>query len=237
MTMISDTLVQISNTILSWDGLRNPETRQSGTVNYNVSVLMAQNAPEVAELERICQEQLRTGQFQGTLPAGGNWPLGKIADPTKYGPTYNNHLVVKAGTSRGIPSIIDANLQPLQPMVFGPMLYPGCVMNILVDCWEYSKVNKGIGLGLQGIQIVDATAPVLPVASGMSADAVVKAFGGQAAPAPAGPGAPGAGPSAPPAAPPAAKVLTAAAGPHSYDSYIAAGWTDEKLIAAGYMTA
>jgi len=237
MSIITDKLVQINNVVLSWDGLRNPDQRQSGSTNYNVSVVMAQNAPEVAELERICQAKVAGGLCQGVQPAAADWPMGTIADPAKFGPTYNNHLVMKAGTSKGIPTIIDANMQPLKPMVFGPMLYPGCIMNILVDAWDWTYMGRtGISLGLQGIQIVDATAPALPVAAGMSAGDVIAAFGGQA-PAPAGPGAPGAGPSAPPAAPPAAKVLTAAAGPHSYESYIEAGWTDEKLIAAGYMTA
>jgi hypothetical protein len=127
------------------------------------------------------------------------------------------------------------------------MLYPGCVMNVLVDCWDFDNINKGISFGLQGIQIVDATAPALPVASGMSAGDVANAFGAQQAapgvvPAPAAPGAPGAAPGAGPAAPgagPAAPthVMLPPAGTYTYEQYIAQGWDDAKLIAAGMMQA
>lgn len=245
MTFISEKLVQINNVVLSWDGLRNPETRQSGSINYNLGFLMSLAAIEYAELKSIVDNKLQTGIFRGAFPANGNHPLEgttakpKVPQPEKFGPEYANHISLSAGTTRGIPPIIDANLQPMQPMVFSPMLYPGCIVNVLVDCWDYDNINKGISLGLQGIQIVDSTAPALPVGAGMSSGDVAAAFGkpalagAPAAPAPAP--APGSGPAAPAA--PTGPVMLPAAGGHSYESYLGAGWDDAKLIAAGFMTA
>lgn len=233
MTAISEKLVQVNKAVLSWDGLRTPETRQSGSINYNISFLMLKTAPEYAELDAIAKAQLASGQFKGVLPPGGHMPLELIADPAKYGAQYNNHLVIKAGTSRGVPTICDNNLQSLQPMVFGPMLYPGCIINVLVDSWDYNTINKGVAFGLQGIQIVDSTAPVLPVAAGMSPDDVTKAFGGQAPATAAVPAAPGSGPPAPPDN----HIMLPAAGTHTYQEYIDGGWNDEKLVTAGFMQA
>lgn len=67
--------------------------------------------------------------------------------------------------------------------------------------------------------------------------------GAPAAPLPGGvPGAsspplpgPAGVPSAPPATPSPTKVMTAAAGGATYESFIASGWTDEQMIAGGYM--
>ena len=237
MPFVNERMVQANNVVISWDGLRNPETRQSGSINYNLGFLLSVESPEYAELDQIIESKLQSGIFRGVFPADGNHPLKGTAarpkrpQPEKFGPEYANHIALSAGTTRGIPPIVDDQLQPLQPMVFGPMLYPGCIVNVLLDCWDYNNINKGISLGLQGIQIVDATAPALPVGGGMSAGDVANAFasGGSAAPA-----APGDGPAAPPA-PTTGPVMLPAANGHTYESYISAGWDDEKLKAAGFM--
>lgn len=237
-----DDKVITGNVVLAWDGLRNPEHRQSGSVDYNVSVLINRNAPEIAELTEIYQKALNESEFRGTLPPGGNNPLTKVVDPAKYGPEYNNHISIKAGTTRGIPPIMDASGNQLDAMTFGPMLYPGCVMQLLVDAYAYNNVQKGINFGLQAIKIVDASAPKLPVGGGMSPAEAAAAMMGGAAPATSapvappgqGPAAPGPGPGAPlaPPAAPTGPVMTAQA-QYTYDQYIAAGWTDEQLRTNG----
>lgn len=256
--LINENLVKISNAVLSWDGLRNPETRQSGSISYNVSVLIALNTPEYAELDAMAARQLQSGVFRGVMPPNGRHPLTgttakpKIPEPAKFGAQFSNHISIAAGTSRGIPTIVDINGAPMAIMQAGPMLYPGCIVSVLVDTWEYDNKEKGVAFGLQGLQIIDATAPKLAVAGGMSADDVTNAFSGQGAPiqtptavvpnttitpsmAAAAP-APGTVAPAPEFnAGPTPKQMTAKADGVSYEAFIAKGWTDDALIAQGYM--
>ena len=229
------------NVVLAWDGLRNPEHRQSGSINYNVTVLIPKDAPEVAELNQIATAALTNSEFRGQLPVNGHWPLNRVADPAKFGPQYNNHLVIGAGSNRGICSIVDVQGNPMDIMAFGPMLYPGCVMKLLVHAYAYNNINKGISFGLDGIQIVDPKAPQLPVGGGMSQQSVASAFGGTApapgmAGSPPAPAAPAPGMAGPPPAPmaPPANVMTPKA-TYSYDEYKAAGWSDDQLRAGGLM--
>jgi len=234
---IGNDKVIIENCILSWDGLRNPDVTTkndgSGTITkHNVSVLVPGNSPVIAELTEIANKQLNEGIFRGTLPPNGNWPLDKQADPAKFGSQYAGYVIIGAGTQRGVPTILDANSAELSIMSCGQQLYPGCIVSILVHAYDYNNVQKGVSFGLDGIQIVDPSAPPLPVGGGMSAGEVANAFGGGGAPAPA----PGTAPPAPPAAPATNFTrMTELAGGATYESFIAAGWTDETLVANGYM--
>ena len=235
--------------VLAWDGLRNPEQRPSGSTDYNVSVIMPNTASEIAELTELATKCLNESEFNGVMPAGGNWPLGKVVDAGKFGPTYNAHTSIKAGTPRGIPTIVDTSGNVLDAMTFGPMLYPGCLMQLIVHAFAYNNVQKGVAFGLDAIKIVDATAPALPVASGMSPGDVVGAFGNVtpslaagAIPTPTmaptvtppgqGPGAPGPGA---PLVPPTSGPMMTPAAEYSYEQYISAGWTDETLRSNGLM--
>jgi len=256
MSFFQEDNVITGNVILTWDGLRHPQERSSGSLNYNVSVLIPQNAPEVAELESIakaCLAKSDLGAGIGMLPAGALWPLGKPADPVKFGAEYTNYLQISAGSSRGIPKIVDINGNELTSMVYGPMLYPGCIMRLIVNAWPYTTINKGISFGLQGLQIVDATAPQLAVGGGLSAGDMASAFGGSpvqsvpatpsvAPPAVAGATIPAASPGVAPPAPPVApatdfvpqKIMSPTA-TGKYEDYVKAGWTDEQMIAAGFL--
>ena len=75
-------MVQANNVVISWDGLRNPETRQSGSINYNLGFLLSVESPEYAELDQIIESKLQSGIFRGVFPADGNHPLkGTAARP------------------------------------------------------------------------------------------------------------------------------------------------------------
>ena len=74
MTMLGLTNVKIERAVLTWDGLRNPETRQSGSTNYNVQFIVAKNDPVIQELTNICTNALNESEFRGTMPPNGNWP-------------------------------------------------------------------------------------------------------------------------------------------------------------------
>jgi len=258
--------VELCPGIILWDGITRPDTDPKGTVVHTLKVAIPENAPERQELENLGTQTLQTSEFKGVLPPGAGWVTTQIdmAKMSEDAQRLMGHVAVNAKTRNGAPSIYDANGQLLSAMQYGQMLYPGAIVKLLIHCYPYNQVSKGIAVGLDGVQIIDATAPRLAVGSGgMSADQVGAIFGGggqpqqppvpgqpappqqpQQVPGQPAPGMPGPGSQAapqPPVAPHtgfvqnAGKVMTPAAGGYTYEQMIAAGWTDEMLIAQGMM--
>jgi hypothetical protein len=170
------------NAVIIWDGVTQPEMKddkqKGGTfAQYSLKVAVSNTAPEIAELDQIARAALTADStFRGQLPPGGNWPLVAI-DPNQYEGRLPAHTAFNC-KSRRVPQVFDANGQELNPMVYGPMLYPGAVVQVLVNAYTFNNVSKGVTFGLAGIKIVDPQAPRLPV-GGVDASAV---FGAGAAP-------------------------------------------------------
>jgi hypothetical protein len=272
----------IARGVILWDGVTRPELKDDGKggkrTQYSLKVALLTSQPEVNEVAAICTDALNADTtFRGKLPPGGCWPLIPV-DPQQFEGRLPQHVAFSCKTYR-TPQVFDINRQEIAPMIYGPMLYPGAIVDVLVSAFAFANVSKGIALSLDGIMIIDATAPRLPV-GGVDAGA---AFGSAPAPQPAGysnfadpntptyqpPVQPG-GPSgyAPPASqpvyqappqqpmagvqpapdflnppvppvapqpPPPAHVMTAKAAGQTYEAFRQAGWSDEQLIANGYM--
>jgi len=241
--------------IILWDGITQPDTdEKTGAVSHNLKIAIPETAPEKAELEQLANSTLAASEFKGQFPAGGNWPIMPI-DVSKLGdsvPLMAGRVAISAKTRLGIPPVYDAAGQELQAMQFGRMIYPGAVVKLLVHCYAFNNKSRGLAYGLDGIQIIDATAPKLDVGGGMSASQVGAAFAGTSAtagapaPAPASAPAPApvqphhgfvanAGAPVPPNAAAPQHVMTPKANGVTYEAMIAAGWTDELLIQHGMM--
>jgi hypothetical protein len=241
MILADGKTVRTGNCVLTWDGLRNPEVRTSGSTSWNISCAFDVGSPELAELEQIANTQLAAGRFKGAFPHGGNWPLGNMVNPDKI-PELAGRMQLSFKTSNGVPPLFNAQGQQLDIMQAGGFLYPGCVVQVLADCFDYDNKQKGLSFGILGLMFIDTKAPKLAVGGGMSAAQVAGAFGVQApTPGPTpGPSAPAPGfAGGPPAAPaaPAGPVMTPAANGVTYAAYIAAGWTDAQLIEHGLLVA
>lgn len=202
------------NAVILWDGITKPENNDSGQLVHNLKVALLSNDPTVAELNELAIAALRAdSKFKGNLPPGGVWPLQGV-DPNQYEGKLPAHVAFNAKTYRGAPQVFDANGQELSPMVYSNMLYPGAIVRALVHCYSFDNKSKGVAMGLDGIQIVDAQAPRLPV-GGVDAGAAFGAAGkppGVTAPPAYGP--PGA--AAPPAAAPPAYGPSGAGAPPAY---------------------
>lgn len=246
--------------VILWDGITQPDKNEDGTVkNWSLKVAFPQQQAEVAELNYVAGEELKAGEFKGVMPTNG-LPAISLADPT----LLPNHVTINPKSYRSAPEVFDANGKPMQPMQYGNMLYPGCKVKVIVACRTYNNKSKGLGWWLNGIQIVDATAPKLDIGTGgPDAGAIFAAASGgmppvmqptappvyapnpvALQPAYAPPVAPAhdfltppvPGMAVPPAPPvPAGPQMTAAAGGASYAAMKAAGWTDELLRQHGMM--
>jgi len=249
-----------------WDGITRPETTKNGVALpkpiYSIKVAFNPATPEKAELDGLVQAALIASEFKGVMPFNGDHPV-KQCDPTLAAGALTGLVSINAKTRNGAPKVFDLNGQQMEPMAYGSMLYPGALVKLLVTAYAFNKEgNKGVALSLDGIQIVDATAPRLPI-GGAGPDAAA-AFGGapvvpvQAATPPVAPvyQAP---PVTPPVAPvtvntpgvvpapqflappvpvapvPAGPVILPAAQGASYAAMCAAGWTDELLRQHGMM--
>ena len=249
-----------------WDGITRPETMKNGIALpkpiYSLKVAGNPQAPWLADINALVQATLVASEFKGVMPHNGDHPV-KQCDPTLAEGKLAGLISINAKTRNGAPKVFDAAGAPMEPMVYGPMMYPGCLVKLLVTAYPFNKEgNKGVALSLDGIQIIDATAPRLPI-GGAGPDAAA-AFGGGAPtqPAPVAPVAPvyQAPVVTPPVAPvtyqtpgvvpapsflappvPAAPVLTgpvmtAKANGMTYESFKAnPAWTDELLRSEGYM--
>lgn len=188
--------------VVIWEAITKPDVPDNDPTakNYNLRIAVMPNAPEIAELEQLVTKalhaQIKGGQggcFNGVMPHGGNHPISPI-DAAKF-PELPGRVCFTAGTRLGVPTIVNANGAELQPMQYGPLLYNGTKVKLLVHAYPYNNKQKGVNFGLDGVQIVDgnpATAPRLAIgASGLSAAQVKSAFGGPGAstPAPATPAA------------------------------------------------
>jgi hypothetical protein len=250
MAFHGDQHVVTGRCIIVWDGITQPEKNDSGQLVHSLKLACLPTAPEVAELQQIATTALQNdAKFRGTMPNGGCWPINNC-DPNKIEGKLAGHVEFNAKTYRGAPQVFDANGKPLDAMVYGPMLYPGAIVKAVIHAYSFDNKSKGVAFGLDGIQIIDAKAPRLPVGGGIDASAV---FGGTAAGAPVAPVAPPVYQPAPaPVAasvqphpgfltpPPPAPVapvhqMTAAANGVTYEAYIAAGWTEQQLRENGLM--
>lgn len=227
--------------VIMWDGITQPETKDDGTVVHSLKIGISGASLERAELEDLAQRALAASpDFKGLLPPGGEWPVRDI-DMSKFADdaaTMSGRVSLNANTRLGAPQIFDINGQVLSAMQYGRMLYPGAIVKMLVHSYPFNNKSKGIAFGLDGIQIVDASAPKLAVGGGMAAAAVAAAFAGNVAAPMANP------PATPP--PNAAFVANAGVPDHvmlpkaagqTYDALIAAKWTDALLIEHGMMQA
>lgn len=243
--------------IVMWDGVTRPEEKDDGKggkrQQWSLKVALLASAPEIAELTAIATEALQgDAKFKGQLPPGGVWPIMQV-NPADFEGKLPSHVAFNAKSFR-IPQVFGIDNKELPPIAYQNMLYPGATVRVVIHAYAFDNKSKGIAFGLDGVQIIDATTPRLPV-GGVDASAAFAAAGGQAAPPvapvappvytppPAAPVAP-----APPAAPvapapdflnppvaPPKRMVTAPTGQQfEYDVLIAGGWTDASLTANGY---
>lgn len=167
-----------------WDGITRPETMKNNIALakpiYSLKVAFNPATPETAEINALVQATLVASEFKGVMPHNGDHPV-KQCDPSLAEGKLAGLVSINAKTRNGAPKVFDLNGQPLEPMVYGPMMYPGALVKLLVTAYPFNKDgNKGVALSLDGIQIVDATVARLPI-GGAGPDAAAAFGGGQAA--------------------------------------------------------
>ena len=173
-----DHVLTMNGTII-WEALTKPDVNEKdSSLTWNLRIAVNPNAPEIAELQALVQKTLRESTKPGvSLQFPGNNPISPI-DAQKF-PELPGTVCFSAGTRAGQPPVYDINGAQLNPMAFSPMLYNGSVVQLLVHAYVYDNKQKGVNFGLDGVRIIDATAPRLSVgATGMAVDKVTAIMAG-----------------------------------------------------------
>lgn len=240
--------------ILSYPHLFTPRAVEAGgELKYSTSVLIRKDDPQLAQLQAIVEQEKANG-FPSGFPANGKLCLKDCAtEPSYSGDMKLHNFMVLSTNNKDKPQVVDMNLQPLMDPA---QIYAGCVAWVMVGIQAYSMpVNKGVGAYVNGVMPtgeegelgridgrptaeqmfgdVAGGAPMSPLtqaAAPAAPQATAPAAPQAAAPAPMSPPAPPA--HAAPAAP-AALQMTAAANGATYEAMIAAGWTDDMMLAQG----
>lgn len=234
MAIFQEKAVITGNGIVVWDGITNPERKDDGTIIHSLKVAFDPGQPEIAEIHQIATSVLNEGQFRGNLPPGGHWPVNNC-DGIKIEGKLAGKVEINPKSRKGAPQVFDANGQLLDPMQYNAMLYPGAIVQVLVHAFDFNQKTKGVGLGLDGVKIIDATAPRLPVGGGFDAGAAFGAGG----PPPQTQGAMPPGPPQPQTYPPPHNAIlqpepkvTIQGKEYTVQQLKAAGWTDHQIRVA-----
>ena len=242
--------VKVIGGIVTYEGITQPETVKfsdgsSGT-KYEMSIGLERSNPDLALVEALQTRALLASKWKGQLPAGAHRAV-KAAPPSLVNAGLGHLTVIKAVTYYQ-PDVYDEHGARLEPMQYGPALYPGQRVDILISCKDYDNVSKGIKAQLDGFQIIaSANAPRLSIGGdGVAAGAFAGGGGQPAQPQqaqqqqqqaqpqqstdfmPPGPNAAPAGPGAPagPATAPEPKYNDGSG-----------SWTRAQLLGAGYSDA
>jgi len=158
--------VKICGGIIVWDGITQPEQTKfddgSTGTKYELSIAVEPTNPDLPLVEQLATKALADSKWRGQLPAGAHWPI-KQATPSMQGAGLGHMLVIK-GVTYYAPDVYDENGARLDPMQYGPALYTGQRVDILISCKDYDNKSKGIKAQLAGFQIIaSAQAPQLQI--------------------------------------------------------------------------
>jgi hypothetical protein len=179
MAWTDDSHVITCDGIVIWEALTNPDiSDKDGSKSWNLRIAVDPASPEVAELKQLHQKALRESKKPNVnVQRPGNDPISTI-DAAKFPEIPPHWVCFSAGSKQGAPIVMSIDGAEMQPMAYGPLMYNGTKVRMLVHAYAYDNVQKGVNFGLDGVQIIDGQAPRLSIgAAGMSKDAVKAAFG------------------------------------------------------------
>jgi len=234
--ILSDGKVVTNEVILAFENLKTPDDKGK----YTVKVLLKKTDTQVVqEITQLLQNKATEKQvfFNNPFTPGAQWHDGDVYR-NKSGvqvEAYKGYWVLNAKSGYPV-GVINLNGQSMDLNFEHDKLYSGAGIKICVDAYDYENSgNKGVSLGLQGVQVVNfdkTQRPQIAEASGggMNAQALANAFGvAQTAAAPN----PNPAPAPDFLAPPPVKTLIQT-GAHTIEALRAAGWGDDQMVAAGH---
>lgn len=167
--------------VVVWDGVSKPETdTHNGHPKFSCKIAINPQELGLNDVDQLAKAELMASEFQGQLPMGATWPISPVnaADKFNVDGRFKGFVCMNAGTYQGQPQVFFQG-QQVPAMQLGTYLYPGAVVELLVNFYSFNNKSKGVAAGLAGINVVDNTTPRLNI-GGAGIDAA-SIFGGGAA--------------------------------------------------------
>lgn len=219
--------------IISFPILFSPKVAKGATEpKYGVTVLLPPNDPQIKTL----QEEVKTAKLNN-FPSGytgADECFGEYDEKYKSKDYYDNRfsswwVLTCSAKEHDKPAVVDSSLLPITDP---GEVYSGMIAWVNLNISGYTKGKGGIGGWLNGVMITSEESQFgrldgKPTVEQMFANI------DQTNSSPTPPAA--VVPPPPPAPPTAQKQLTEKAQGQTYESLIAAGWTDATLIENGLM--
>lgn len=185
--------VRTDTCVVLWDGITRPEAVEAtadkpASQKFTLKLAFAPDSATYAELHQASNAATAL-KYPTGVPRGFETAFRNADVPELPG-----YLAVNAATFATPPEVYDMQGRLLSPADYSRMFYAGTKVQAVLTPRVYdAKGNRGAGFWLGGVLIVDASAPKLSIASGLSSADVRNAFGlpatplgGAAAPAPVG---------------------------------------------------
>ena len=174
--------VRTDTCVVLWDGITRPEAIEASadkpaSQKFTLKLAFAPDSTTYAELHQA--SHAATAQKYPTGVPRGFEGAFRPADV----PELPGYIAVNAATFATPPEVYDMQGRLLSPAEYARMFYAGAEVQAVLTPRVYdAKGNRGAGFWLGGVLIVDASAPKLSIASGMSSAEVRNAFGLPASP-------------------------------------------------------
>ena len=174
--------VRTDTCVVLWDGITRPEAIEASadkpaSQKFTLKLAFAPDSTTYAELHQA--SHAATAQKYPTGVPRGFEGAFRPADV----PELPGYIAVNAATFATPPEVYDMQGRLLSPAEYSRMFYAGAKVQAVLTPRVYdAKGNRGAGFWLGGVLIVDASAPKLSIASGMSSAEVRNAFGLPASP-------------------------------------------------------
>jgi hypothetical protein len=227
MSKVDENNVMIEGAIVVWEGIKTPKANNEGVVSYELGIVIPPTSPDKILLESLAAQELQRSKWAGVMPNGGNWPL-KVLGASDLDGLFTGWIKMSVKTQHSPQCYSETGDLIQSPMVWGPTLFSGQKVDVLVNSFPYENKQKGIGFGLQGFcPLVSAGAS--PISIGGSGANAAAAFGARSGQPQGGGGNPYAQPQAKPA--PSVEMLPGA--PVTYEKAMADGKTEAQLVEWG----
>lgn len=228
--------------VLFQDAFKAKKVSAESNPRFSLTMLFHPQDPEFVKLKAEYDAAVRDA-FPSGVPLGKDVCLSLYDDKFRgkeyYDVRFTGYWVFSCNAKEeDRPTICDQSYTPVVDPGAESMV-PGHIVWVNAGISGFTKGKGGMGGWLNGIMVTGQMGPHgllsnKPSAESMFADINASPAGQAAAaavPSPPVPPAPGV------PAPPAGKVMTPAANGATYESHVAAGWSDVQMIEAGLLTA
>jgi hypothetical protein len=180
MSKIDENNVMIEGAVVVWEGIKNPSRKDDGTASYELGIVIPPTSADKVLLDNLAGQELQRSQWRGTMPNGGNWPMKVVAQSDLDG-QFTGWIRMSVKTKHTPQCYSETGELIQEPMVWGPTLFTGQKVDVLINAYPYDNKQKGIAFGLQGFcPLVSAgAAPISIGGGGANAAAAFGARGGQ----------------------------------------------------------